>query len=80
MRALRDRVISLFRERDVSFFDCFQSLYDPLNPKASVITIGEFKKKIRELNLPLSVQEYRLLRRIADPRQLGKVDIKTFCT
>ena len=25
------------------------------------------------------MQEHRLLRRIADPKQIGKVDIKSFC-
>lgn len=79
MQALKGRVVGLFQERDVTFFDCFQSLYDPLNPKASIISVGDFKKRIRQLNLPLSVQEHRLLRRVADPAQLGKVDIKKFC-
>lgn len=71
---------SLFLERDISFYDCFQSLYDPLNPKASIISVSDFKKRIRQLNLPLSVQDHRVLRRIADPKQVGKVDIKTFCS
>ena len=64
----------------MTFFDCFQSLYDPLNPKASIISVSDFKKRIRQLNLPLSVQDHRLLRRIADPKRIGKVDIKKFCT
>jgi len=80
MQALKGRVVGLFQERDVTFFDCFQSLYDPLNPKASIISVSDFKKRIRQLNLPLSVQDHRLLRRIADPQQLGKVDIKKFCS
>ena len=67
MQALKGRIVGLFQERDVTFFDCFHNLYDPLNPKASIISIGDFKKRIRQLNLPLSVQEHRLLRRIADP-------------
>jgi hypothetical protein len=79
MGAMKQKVVALFQERDVTFFDCFHSLYDPLNPNASIIPIGEFKQRVRQLNLPLSVQEHRLLRRIADPRQLGKVDIKKFC-
>lgn len=66
-QALKSRIVGLFQERDVTFFDCFQSLYDPLNPSASIISISEFKKRIRQLNLPLSVQEHRILRRIADP-------------
>lgn len=44
---LKRTVVALFQERDVSFFDCFQGLYDPLNPGASFITVGEFKKRIR---------------------------------
>lgn len=79
MGAMKQKVVALFQERDVTFFDCFHSLYDPLNPSASIISIGDFKQRVRQLNLPLSVQEHRLLRRIADPRQLGKVDIKKFC-
>jgi hypothetical protein len=43
------------------------------------VSITEFKKRIRQLNLPLSVQEHRLLRRFADPQSIGKVDIKKFC-
>jgi hypothetical protein len=78
-QALKRTVVALFQERDVSFFDCFQGLYDPLNPAASFITVGEFKKRIRQLNLPLSVQEQRILRRIADPLQHGKVEIRRFC-
>jgi hypothetical protein len=79
MQDLKTRVVGLFQERDITFFDCFQSLYDPLNAKASVISVSEFKKRIRQLNLPLSVQDHRLLRRIADPQRIGKVDIKKFC-
>lgn len=71
--------MSIFNERDVSFFDAFQSVYDPLNAKASIITIADFKKRIRQLNLPLTVQEHRILRRIADPKQVGKVHIGAFC-
>jgi hypothetical protein len=40
----------------------------------------DFKQRIAQLNLPLSVQDHRLLRRIADPGQRGKVAIKDFCT
>ena len=80
MQALKRKIVSLFQERDVSFFDCFKSLYDPLNPKASIISVSEFKKRIRQLNLPLSVQDHRLLRRVADPGQIGKVEIKAFCS
>jgi hypothetical protein len=68
MQALKGTIVAIFQERDISFYDCFQSLYDPLNPKASIISISEFKKRARQLNLPLSVQDHRLLRRIADPK------------
>ena len=78
-RDLKRRVVALFQERDVTFFDCFHNLYDPLNEKASIISISEFKKRIRQLNLPLSVHDHRVLRRIADPGQIGKVEIKKFC-
>ena len=71
--------MELFQERDVTFFDCFHNLYDPLNEKASIISISEFKKRIRQLNLPLSVHDHRVLRRVADPGQIGKVEIKKFC-
>jgi Ca2+-binding EF-hand superfamily protein len=80
MQALKNTVVGLFQERDITFFDCFQSLYDPLNPRASIISVSDFKKRIRQLNLPLSVQDHRLLRRIADPGQIGKVEIKKFCS
>jgi hypothetical protein len=40
----------------------------------------DFKQRIAQLNLPLSVQDHRLLRRIADPKQRGKVVIKDFCS
>jgi hypothetical protein len=47
MQALKGTIVALFQERDISFYDCFQSLYDPLNPKASIVSISEFKKRIR---------------------------------
>jgi hypothetical protein len=76
---LKQKIINIFVERDVTFFDCFQNAYDPLAKSSSVITVAEFKKRIRQLNLPLTVQEHRLLRRLADPKQNGKVEIKSFC-
>jgi hypothetical protein len=79
MQALKSKVVSLFLEKEVSFFDCFQSAYDSLNPKESLFSISEFKRRLKQLNLPLSVMEHRLLRRIADPQQIGKVDIRSFC-
>jgi hypothetical protein len=50
-----------------------------LNPSKNLITIMNFKKAIKSLNLPLTVQELRILRQIADPQKLGKVDIHRFC-
>jgi hypothetical protein len=47
--------VNIFKERDVTFFDAFQNVYDPLSAKASNITVGDFKKKIRQLNMPLTV-------------------------
>jgi len=37
---LRSKIVALFQERDVTFYDCFQNLYDPLNAKASLISIS----------------------------------------
>ena len=75
-----NKIIEVFVEREVSFFDCFQQHYDPLNPSKSVVTISQFKKAVNTLNLPLTVQEHRILRRIADPQQIGKVDLQKFCS
>lgn len=72
---LVSKIIEIFVEREITFYDCFQAYYDPLNPAMNSITISQFKKSIRSLNLPLTVQEHRILRRIADPQQIGKVDL-----
>ena len=64
---LVSKIIEIFVEREVTFYDCFQQFYDPLNPSKNNITISQFKKSIRSLNLPLTVQEHRILRRVADP-------------
>lgn len=66
-QALVSKIVDIFCEREITFFDCFQANYDPLNPTKSVITITAFKKSLKSLNLPLTVQEHRILRRIADP-------------
>lgn len=29
---LINKIIEIFVEREISFFDCFQHIYDPLNP------------------------------------------------
>jgi Ca2+-binding EF-hand superfamily protein len=76
---LVNKIIEIFIEREITFYDCFQSFYDPLNPQKNTITISQFKKSIRSLNLPLTVQEHRILRRVADPQQIGKVDLQRFC-
>lgn len=73
------KVIEIFVEREITFYDCFQSFYDPLNPSKNIVTVSQFKKAIRSLNLPLTVQEHRILRRVADPKQIGQVDIQRFC-
>lgn len=54
MLAVKQKICSIFQEREVTFFDCFQSVYDPLKSNA-MISISEFKTMIRQLNLPLSV-------------------------
>ena len=76
---LVSKIIDIFHEREITFFDCFQGNYDPLNPAKNVVTIANFKKSIKSLNLPLTVQEHRILRRIADHEQKGKVDLNRFC-
>lgn len=52
---LVNKIIEIFIEREVTFFDCFQQYYDPLNPGKSIITVSQFKKSINSLNLPLTV-------------------------
>ena len=44
---LKSKVIGIFQERDVTFYDCFQNAYDPLASKASTIPVSDFKKRIR---------------------------------
>ena len=39
----------------------------------------QFKECVMRLNLPLTVQDMRNMRRIADPQGLGKVDLNKFC-
>ena len=53
---LIQKVVTLFREREVSFFDAFQSVYDPLQEK-NIIPIKQFKDLVNKLNLPLTVQD-----------------------
>jgi len=40
----------------------------------------KYKKGINSLNLPLSVQEHRTLRKVADPYGDGHVDLQRFCS
>ena len=59
-------ITNLFKGREVSFYDAFKDVYDSLAAK-STITITDFKKYVKTLNLPLNIQDQRILRRIADP-------------
>jgi hypothetical protein len=72
-------VINLCRERNISLFDCFTNYFDPLNRAKSIISISLFKQLIQQLNMPLTVQDQRILRRMADPQSIGKVDVVNFC-
>jgi hypothetical protein len=48
--------------------------------ETNLISIQKFKELVRTLNLnTLTVQDHRVMRRIADPEQIGKVDLKIFC-
>lgn len=38
-QALVSKIIDIFCEREVTFFDCFHQHYDPLNPSKNIITI-----------------------------------------
>jgi len=40
----------------VSFYDAFKEVYDSLST-TNFISIGQFKKYVNQLNLPLSVQD-----------------------
>ena len=42
------------------------------------MTLTEFKRMVKTLNLPLTVQDHRTLRRMADPDGIGKVDLQAF--
>jgi hypothetical protein len=54
-QALVSKIIDIFCEREITFFDCFHSHYDPLNPSKNIITISQFKRALKSLNLPLPV-------------------------
>jgi hypothetical protein len=72
------KIANIFRQRECSFYDAFQDHYDSLSDK-NVLSIKVFKAMVNTLNLPLTVQDHRILRRIADPQGLGKVDLTRFC-
>ena len=76
---LINKITTIFRQREISFFDCLGELYDPLAAK-NVVALRDFKQAVRALNLPLTVQDQRILRRVADPRRIGKVDLHEFCS
>ena len=83
MRVAREQqlvnlVTNIFRTREVSFYDAFKEVYDSLNPN-NFISISAFKGYVNTLNLPLNVQDQRIMRRIADPTGLGRVDLHAFC-
>ena len=51
---LIQKVISCFREREISFFDAFTGLYDPLKT-CNMVNMKQFKECTQRLNLPLTV-------------------------
>jgi len=74
---LVNKVTGIFRDRQITFHDCFDKIYDSNAPK-NVIGRKLFKESIMKLNLPLTVQDYRVMSRIADPKQTGKIDLTNF--
>lgn len=38
----------------------------------------QFKENVMKLNLPLTVQDHRVMSRIADPKQTGRIDLTKF--
>lgn len=76
---LVDKIQAIFRQREYTFYDAFKEVYDPI-AKRNLISMKVFKEKVRKLNLPLTVQDHRILRRIAqDPAHPHQVDLKVFC-
>lgn len=37
---LVNKIIEIFVEREITFYDCFAAYYDPLNPSKNIITIS----------------------------------------
>lgn len=60
------KITDIFAFREITFADCFHEVYDPLM-EVNVIKIKLFKELVQSLNLPLSFQDQRILRKIADP-------------
>ena len=50
------KVTSIFRTREISFYDAFKDVYDALQDE-NKISISQFKKSVNTLNLPLNVQD-----------------------
>ena len=42
------------------------------------MTLTEFKRMVKTLNFPLTVQDHRTMRRMADPDGIGRVDLHVF--
>jgi Ca2+-binding EF-hand superfamily protein len=52
-------------------------MYDS-NALKNVIGKKQFKENVMKLNLPLTVQDHRVMSRIADPKQTGRIDLTKF--
>jgi len=52
-------------------------MYDS-NALKNVIRKKQFKENVMKLNLPLTVQDHRVMSRIADPKQTGRIDLTKF--
>ena len=71
------KVVDILRERESNFGTAFQDHYDTLL-EDNCVTLTVFKRMVKTLNLPLTVQDHRTLRRMADPDGIGKVDLQAF--
>ena len=74
-----EKLTAIFEEWNISFYECFQHLFTTINKKSDFVTLKEFWECIKSLNLPISVQEERILMNVADPNNTGKYDAVTFC-
>ena len=50
------KVTTIFRTREISFYDAFKDVYDVLQDE-NKISISQFKQAVNTLNLPLNVQD-----------------------